>query len=153
MSAKQKHTDTVLCWKELHLFWPDTWKYSKMHECKQKEFSKDRAHNTIVLHRILLPFNVGVLLWSLIAKYKFPVKRKVNIDIGMPYLTQIVSVLWIRYYQNNISNFFPEYLCCVCVHLVLSTLLSMNVNGVLVFRFLALSIHLWHWEPHQPVQH
>lgn len=27
------------------------------------------------------------------------------------------------------------------------------VNVRCVFRFLSLSIHLWHWEPHQPVEH
>lgn len=65
---------------------------------------------------------------------------------------KIVSFVLIRYYQI-IFKIFPEYLCCVCAHLVLCTLLFMNVNGVFVFRFLTLSIHLWHWEPHQPVQY
>lgn len=44
----------------------------------------------------------------------------------------------------------------VFVHILCSgtLLFLMNVNGALFFfRFLPLSVHLWHREPHQPIQH
>lgn len=45
-----------------------------------------------------------------------------------------------------------EYLCPVWASFNLYSVVNED-NGVLCLRFLTLSVHLWHREPHQPVQH
>lgn len=50
------------------------------------------------------------------------------------------------------KTFLWIFVLCLCTSCAWHSPLN-ECEWCFVFRFLPLSIHLWHWEPHQPVQH
>lgn len=50
------------------------------------------------------------------------------------------------------KTFLWIFVLCLCTSCAWHSAVN-ECEWCFVFRFLPLSIHLWHWEPHQPIQH
>lgn len=83
---------------------------------------------------------------------------EVNIDIGMPdytlkchacYAFQFCIQPLLALFGSN-KTFLWIFVLCWCTSCAWHCPIN-EYEWCFVFRFLPLSIHLWHWEPHQPV--
>lgn len=68
-----------------------------------------------------------------------------NVILVMPFG---FCIRWLRALFGSDKTFLWIYVLCCALHSPVY-----ECEWCFVFRFLTLSIHLWHWEPHQPVQH
>lgn len=142
---------------------------------------KSKHITLLFLHRILpFLFNVNMLLWSnsyqLVKSYllffnyyllRLLLKLSSRIHAStsperstltlacLIILSNVILVMpfgfciqWLLALFGSDKTFLWIYVLCCALHSPVY-----ECEWCFVFRFLTLSIHLWHWEPHQPVQH